>query len=210
MADFQKYVPILKQVEGGYQNLVGDTGNYNSLGQRVGTNFGISARFYEGIIKRPPTVADMKAITLSQALVIYKKYFWDDVHGDILINQSVANLVCDHAINGGEGSIGTIVQRILVNDFGKQLTIDGDIGIKTATAMNSVDQKLLFDKIKKGRESFYYQIGGQFLDTWLNRLKSFSYMVTEKKKEIAIGTILVTAIVLVALAYNYNKNKDKK
>lgn len=183
MADFQKYVPILKQVEGGYQNLSGDSGNYNSLGQRVGTNFGISARFYEGIIGRPPTVADMKAITFTQALAIYKKWFWDDVHGDQLNSQAVANLVADHAINGGEGSIGKIVQRILVNQFGKKLKIDGDIGSVTAAAMNSVDQQKLFNAIKQGRIDFYENIGGEFLDTWLDRLNNFTYFVTEKKKQ---------------------------
>lgn len=182
MADFQKYIPILKQVEGGYQNLAGDKGNYNSLGQRVGTNFGISARFYEGIIGRPPTVADMKAIKFSDALVIYKKYFWDDVHGDQLNSQAVANLVADHAINGGEGSIGKIVQRILVNQFGKELVIDGDIGPATAAAMNSVDQKKLFDLIKEGRRIYYETRDSEFVDTWLDRLNNFNYFVTEKKK----------------------------
>lgn len=179
MANFNLFIPILQQVEGGYQNLVKDKGNYNSLNQRVGTNFGISARFYEGIINRPPTVADMKAITKAKAQQLYKIYFWDDVHGDSLANQSVANLITDHAVNGGEGSIGKIVQRILVNDFGKVLTIDGDIGPKTAAVINSVNQPVLFDKIKAARKSFYYSLGGDFLNTWLDRLTKFTY--TEKK-----------------------------
>ena len=179
MANFNLFIPILQQVEGGYQNLVKDDGNYNSLGQRVGTNFGISARFYEGIINRPPTVADIKAITKDKAKQLYKIYFWDDVHGDSLTNQSVANLITDHAVNGGEGSIGKIVQRILVNDFGKVLTIDGDIGPKTAAVINSVNQPVLFDKIKAARKSFYYSLGGDFLNSWLDRLTKFTY--TEKK-----------------------------
>jgi lysozyme family protein len=180
MANFNLFIPILQAVEGGYQNLSGDKGNYNSLGQNVGTNFGISARFYEGIIGRPPTVADMKAITKDNAKQLFKKYFWDDVHGDTLINQSVANIIADHAVNGGENSIGKIVQRILVNDFYKTLTIDGDIGPKTAQIINTVDQALLFEKIKSGRAVYYYSIGGQFLNGWLSRLKDFVY--SEKKK----------------------------
>jgi lysozyme family protein len=180
MASFNLFIPILQKVEGGYQNLSGDDGNYNSLGSRVGTNFGISARFYEGIIGRPPTVADMKAITKEKAKVLYKKYFWDDVQGDTLKSQSVANLVADHAVNSGESPIGTIVQRVLRNDFGKTITIDGDIGPKTAAIMNSVNQQQLFDKIKKARESYYYNLGGEFLNGWLVRLTAFTY--TEKKQ----------------------------
>jgi hypothetical protein len=61
------------------------------------------------------------------------------------------------------------------------LTIDGDIGSKTAQLINSVDQQLLFDKIKKARESFYYQIGGAFLDGWLIRLQSFNFTAEKKK-----------------------------
>lgn len=179
MANFQLFIPILQKIEGGYQNLVGDSGNYNSLGQRVGTNFGISARFYEDIIGRPPTVADMKAITKAYAQQLYKKYFWDDVQGDVLISQSVANIITDHAVNGGEDSIGKIVQRILVNDFKKSVTIDGDIGPKTAQVINSVNQQQLFDKIKLARKNWYLENGGQFLNSWLDRLTKFIY--TEKK-----------------------------
>jgi lysozyme family protein len=181
MANFNLFIPLLQKVEGGYQNLVADPGNYNSIGQRVGTNFGISARFYEDILKRPPTITDMRAITKEYAKKLYKKYFWDDVHGDLLKNQSVANIITDHGVNGGERSIGLIVQRILVNDFNKNLKIDGDIGIKTAAAINSVpNQNLLFDKIKKAREQYYISLGGVFLTGWLNRLTKFVY--SEKKQ----------------------------
>lgn len=182
MAQFQLFIPILQRVEGGYQNLIGDSGNYNSKGERVGTNYGISARFYEGIIKRPPTVADMKAITKDQAKAMYKKYFWDDVHGDLMVNQSVANIIADHAVNGGESSIGKIVQKILVYDFKKKLSIDGDIGLKTVSELNSVDQQLLFNKIKAGRENAYYNLGGEFLAGWLERLKSFNFSEEKKKR----------------------------
>ncbi len=180
MANFNLFIPLLHKVEGGYQNLAADTGNYNSLGQRVGTNFGISARFYEDVIGRPPTVDDMKAITKAEATALYKTYFWDDVQGDKLISQSVANIIADAAVNGGEEPIGKIVQRILNRDFGKKLTIDGDIGPVTAAAINSVNQQQLFDKIKQARIEFYINLGGVFLQGWLKRLETFVY--NEKKR----------------------------
>lgn len=179
MANYNLFVPKIQTIEGGYQNLSGDKGNKNSLGQLVGTNHGISARFYEGIIGRPPTVADMKAITKAKAQYLFKKYFWDDVHGDSLKNQSIAEIITDHAINAGESPIGEIVQRILVNDFKKNLVIDGDIGPKTAIAINSVNQQQLFNKIKAARAVAYRNLGGQFLNSWLDRLTHFVY--SEKK-----------------------------
>ena len=175
MANFTLFIPILQKIEGGFQQLSGDKGNYNSLGQNAGTNYGISARFYEGVIGRPPTVADMKAITKSKAKSLYKKYFWDAVQGDKLKNQSVANIITDHAVNAGESAIATIVQRILRNDFKIDVTIDGDIGPKTATAINTVNQEVLFNKIKAARSSHYYDLGGEFVNSWLDRLKKFSY-----------------------------------
>lgn len=209
MASFKQFIPLLQKVEGGYQNLKADGGNFNSLGQRVGTNFGISARFYEGIIGRPPTVADMKAITKQYAETLYKKYFWDDVQGDKLVNQSVANVIADHAVNGGEGSIGKMVQRILAIDFGKKLIIDGDIGPKTAALINSVDQKVLFDKIKNARKYFYLDLGGAFVDGWLSRLTEFSFTEEEKKKAIGISAILTIALIGY-IGYKIIKKKKTK
>lgn len=180
MANFNLFVSKIQTIEGGYQKLSGDRGNYNSLGQLVGTNHGISARFYEDIIKRPPTIADMKAITKEKAQYLFKKYFWDDVQGDTLKNQSIAEIIADHAINAGESPIGKIVQKILVYDFNKSVAIDGDIGPKTAIQINSVNQQQLFDKIKTARAAEYRRLGGEFLNSWLNRLTHFVY--SEKKQ----------------------------
>jgi lysozyme family protein len=181
MASFDLFKTILAKNEGGYQNLIGDSGNYNSKGERVGTNFGISARFYESILKRPPTVADMKALTLDNANKLYKIYFWDAIQGDSLVNQSVANIIADHAVNGGELSIAKPVQLILRNKFKKTIVVDGDIGPATAKLINSVKQATLFDEIKNARLQIYANIGGQFLNTWINRLNSF-FFTAEKKK----------------------------
>jgi lysozyme family protein len=34
MANFNLFIPILQKIEGGYQQLSKDRGNYNSLGQK--------------------------------------------------------------------------------------------------------------------------------------------------------------------------------
>ena len=179
---FELYVPLLLAVEAGYQNLVGDSGNYNSLGQRVGTNFGISAKTYESWIGRPPSIADMKAITKPVALQIYRKWFWDEIHADQINNQSVANLIVDHNVNGGYKVIEKAVQRVLNEKFNKGLTVDGVFGPKTLAAINSVDQQILFDGIVAERRKIYNQIGGEFLNGWLNRLSEFTFTAEKKKK----------------------------
>lgn len=175
MASFKLFLPILQKIEGGYQNLSEDKGNFNSLGQLVGTNHGISARFYEGIIRRPPTVADMKAISKAKAEILYKKYFWDAVLADKISNQTVANIIVDHGVNGGESTIAKIVQTILRDYFGKNIKVDGDIGSVTVAALNTVNQELLFQKIKLGRANYYKSLNSSFVSAWLDRVKNFSF-----------------------------------
>jgi len=179
MAIFTAYITLLKNAEGGYQNLPQDTGNYNSKGELVGTNHGISAKTYENWIGRPPSVADMKNITLNLALEIYKAWYWNKIGAAYISNQSIANLIVDHAVNAGIGAAGKLAQSVLNQYFNYNLVEDGIIGNQTRTALNSVDQELLHNYLKNERENFYRNIGGVFLKTWLNRLTLF---VFEKKK----------------------------
>ena len=72
MASFQIFQATLKTIEGGYQAIVADNGNYNSLGQLIGTNHGISAIALEEYLGRVPSVSDMKNLSYSTALIIFK------------------------------------------------------------------------------------------------------------------------------------------
>jgi lysozyme family protein len=193
MASFQAYIPLLDKVEGGYQNLSNDRGNYNSLGQLVGTNFGISAQTYELWIKRPPSVGDMKNMLKSTALTIYKNWFWNALKADFYTNQSVANIIVDHGVNAGVVTSAKILQKVLNESFGFNLIIDGIIGNKTITALNSVNQSSLHQKILEARIDYYKKLGGSFLQSWLNRLKTFFFQ-ENVKNVIGVSTILVFAL----------------
>jgi lysozyme family protein len=180
MASFQLYIPLLNAAEGGYQNLVGDSGNYNSLGQRVGTNHGISAKTYENWINRPPSVSDMKNMSKAEALQIYKLWYWNKLGADYIENQSIADVLVDHGVNAGTGTAGKMIQRILNQYFNYNLVVDGVVGTQTRNAINSVNDAQLHNLIKDERKQFYQNLGGEFLTSWLNRLKLFVF--SEKKK----------------------------
>lgn len=179
MASFNLYIPLLTAVEGGYQNLVGDSGNYNSKGERVGTNYGIAAKTYESWIGYPPSIADMKNMTKTIALEIMKSWYWDKVGASKINNQSIAEMIADHAVNAGTGRAAKMVQEVLNKTFGFKLAVDGAIGQQTIAALNSVDQERLHDALKAYRKQYYNGIGGEFLKVWLNRLNRFTY---QKKK----------------------------
>jgi lysozyme family protein len=186
MATFQAYLPKLEKVEGGFQKLVKDKGNYNSLNVLVGTNWGISAQTYELWIKRPPTELDIRNMPKSTAINIFKIWYWDKLQADSFKNQSVANLIVDHGVNAGTTTAIKMLQTVLNKDFSFNLKTDGIIGNKTITALNSVNQEVLHQKILQARVDFYKKIGGTFLNAWLNRLSSFFFQ--ENKARISTGT----------------------
>lgn len=182
MANFYTYLPLLQQVEGGFQKLSNDSGNYNSLGQLVGTNYGIAAPTYEAWIGYPPTEADIRNMDKTEAIEIYKQQYWRPMKADSFINQSVANIIVDHAVNAGVRTAGKLLQRVLNYSFDKNVAIDGVIGSQTLTALNSVNQESLHEAILQARASFYQSIGGPFLQGWLNRLKSFFLPKRQRKR----------------------------
>ena len=101
----------------------------------------------------------------------YKKNFWDDLRGDYIMDQSVANNIYDFAVNSGVSRASRYAQRIVG-------TIeDGDIGQKTVSAINAYDPDEFVDKFKDAREAFYHRIVAndpsqkKFLDGWIKRAK---------------------------------------
>lgn len=179
MANFNNAIKHVLNVEGGYQNHPNDKGNYNSLGQNVGTNKGISARLYEQIIKRPPTVADIKSITTTQAIAIYKRLFWNPIKGDKIANESVALIIFDWYVNSGGIGVKRSKQAIKKVCANSILKADATMRDEEVEAINSCNQQAVFDTIKKERKIFYHELvdkdtkNAAFLKGWLNRLDTF-------------------------------------
>lgn len=155
MANYEQFKRKIKRAEGGYQALPKDDGNYNSLKQLVGTNYGISAQTYERYIKRPPSVYDMKSISQDKAYKIYKRDYWGAVKADLINSQKVAETFVDHAINAGVGGATKVMQRVLNETFGKNLRVDGAVGSNTLIAINSVNSNDLFIAYSQGRKAHY-------------------------------------------------------
>ena len=186
MANYELFKRSIEQAEGGYQNLKNDKGNYNSLKQQVGTNHGISAKFYERIIGKPPSVSDMKSITKNDAHILFENKFWDKMKADNIHNQGVAEMIVDHAINANPRVTTAIVQRALNRYFGKNLQVDYVVGTKTLQAINSVNAKQLFERIALERLNYYRKLKDykHFAKSWTRRVFDLSkkFGVEIKKK----------------------------
>lgn len=187
MALFELAAKKTLKLEGGYQTLKNDSGNYNSKKQLVGTNHGISARTYEKWIKRPPTIADMKAITKSIALQIYKTWYWDALKLDLIKDQQTAEFIFDYAIHGGgpDAIKGTVKAWNTV--FSPKLPDTNKVNNTIIKALNSLDPKkneILFDRLKMQRiYDIKTQGGTTYDDSLIQRVLKFNYVIIEDLKK---------------------------
>ena len=79
--------------------------------------------------------------------------------------------------SGQHRAIITLQQAI--NNLGKHVVVDGDIGLKTLAAANELDNQILFDELIRLREAFFIAISkpgmknAKFRRGWLNRLSDY-------------------------------------
>lgn len=173
MASYEIFKSKIERNEGGFQKLPNDFGNYNSKNELVGTNHGVSAIVYEEIIGRPPTEAEMRAITKQEAHKIFKTRFWDKLNADFINSQKVADMLADHGINSYPTTAAKIIQRVLNKYFSFNLAIDGVIGKNTLKAINSVNDEELFIVLAQARIHAYttYRKCDDFCHVWHNRVR---------------------------------------
>jgi len=201
MANFWNFTDTIQEAEGGYQKLPEDTGNYNSIGELVGTNHGISAKFYETVIGYPPSETDMRGITKETALQLFKHYFWDKLKADQINSQAVAETLVDMGINASPYMAAKMMQQTLNDKFGKNLQEDGLIGPKTIEAINSVDPANLFVEYNIARENYYKSLSGFsiFGNSWLRRIKLLINKHEDELKAGGYSLLYVTLLLLFGL-----------
>jgi lysozyme family protein len=209
MSSFTAAIPIVLNIEGGYQNISNDPGNYNSLHQNVGTSHGISAPTYESYIGRPPSIADMKAITIPIATAIYKKNYWDAHNLSLISDQFIANHIFDMFVNMGPPNASEVIQSSINQIVPNQVNVDGIFGKITLNTLNSfikkygannVNQAIYQNQVKK-----YTSFGGQFLQSWLSRSKVFENWVSSNTSK-GLGVLFVCAVLFGFYIIGNDKN----
>jgi lysozyme family protein len=175
MASFDTFFPTLLKHEGGYVNDPADPGGATNKGITLET-FQRTAQRYLGV---EPTLANLKALTDAQAAKIYKPLYWDEVRGDDIELQELANIVFDFQVNAGDRSSKLLQQAINGLGANPALAVDGAIGPGTLRALKAADQKAVYRRFKQGRIDYYNDLVakrpslGKFLNGWLKRVNSF-------------------------------------
>ena len=169
MANFDKYIPLLTDFEGGYVDDPDDLGG--------ATNMGITYRTYVAYMHKKGLSADkdkFKAMSIDLRNQIIKSEFWDKCKGDEIKSQSVAVALVDWFVNSGYNAT-MAVQRLL------NLKRDGIVGAITLEAINKQEPKKLFEAIQKERIDYIYKIVEQreqnrkFLNGWLKRVSKIKF-----------------------------------
>jgi lysozyme family protein len=133
--------------EGGYVNHPADPGGR--------TNLGVTQRVWEEWVGRPVTEREMRALTVAQVSPLYKKRYWDAIHGDRL-PAGLDYCLFDTAINSGVGRASRFIQEMV------GVTADGVIGPRTLLAIsNRKDTAKLINEYCDKRLDFL-----QKLKTW--------------------------------------------
>lgn len=131
-ATFERVKPLLLAHEGGYTAHKKDPGNWSGgkagVGVLIGTNHGIAAATLIGWRGRMVTADEMRALSVDEAVEIYKVQYWDSVKGDAL-PAGVDYCVYDYSVNSGPSWSAKELQRVV------GAKVDGFIGVQTLRAI---------------------------------------------------------------------------
>lgn len=117
MAKFGPAHKLTSINEGGFTIVPEDSGNWTSgkigVGNLIGTNFGISAPVLCEFMRKTATIDDMKNLSQDIVEIIYRKNYWNLIHGDEINNQETANSIYDSAVNMGPATAIKLAQKAL-------------------------------------------------------------------------------------------------
>jgi len=157
-SNWEKSFGEMIKSEGGFVNDSRDAGG--------ATNWGVTKVVWESWVKHTVTVDDMKQLTQDQVKPLYKKNYWDAVHGDDL-PIGLDFLVFSFGVNAGTGRSIKVLQTSL------GIVADGSIGPNTLKKLQEADAKELIEKFSNSKISFYKSLStfATFGKGWLNRVE---------------------------------------
>jgi lysozyme family protein len=119
----------------------------NKLDPGGATNWGCTQAVWEQYVGHRVTVEVMKNLTKEDVKPLYKKRYWDAIHGDA-IPSGLDYCIFDCAINSGVGRAAKFIQELV------GVPADGAIGNNTISAINQIKPITLINEFSDKRQSF--------------------------------------------------------
>jgi lysozyme family protein len=168
----------IQKWEGDYQNHSEDNGNYNACGQQVGTNHGITSKTVETLMGiKCPDAAFMKSMTEEYAFQVLQK-FMEFYRVDEIIDQPIAELVFNNFMGLPKKAAETV--HLACNRFQANLAVDGSMGSKTLTALNSLaaqNQPAIYNAILDEWVKYLQTTNPTFRQGLLNRVNDLFFFI---------------------------------
>lgn len=189
MASAYSIIPFIKFWEGGYVNNPADPGGE--------TNKGITYETWKSYFG--DTHSRFIAMSDADWMYIFKKGFWDEIKGDQIRSQKVADAI----VNWFWGS-GYYAIREVQNIVGA--VPDGIMGAESIRLINKMNPDLLFHEITVAESNFYRTIVeanpglNVFFKGWMNRLDALI------SKNSGFALVGVSIIILSGLFFAYRSN----
>lgn len=209
MTDYTKIIPHILQWETGSPNgwkLVNDPNDKGGL-----TLSGLTYTTYKGLCRLilgvSPSIKHFENLSKSQ-WQLFVKYFWDKAtfNGKVK-SQAISEFLTDFL--WGSGQAIRVVQKTLNLYFNKKLVVDGVMGPRTVSAINSIPENKLLDRLHDARISYYKSLDNHlYNDGWNNRanalyndlknsVTSIVYAIDEyagKPNKVIVGFFFATLI----------------
>ncbi|WP_426165114.1 glycoside hydrolase family 108 protein [Pseudoduganella sp. R-34] len=173
MADFQKFLPTLLSLEGGFSNDPHDPGGVTNMG----ITFPIYKQHALRLLGVQPTLDGLKSLTAEQAGKIYKVEYWDRMFGDEISFEPLANIMFDFYVNAGHHAF-QLLQQVL-NAAGGQFDLRAPLRSQTVEALRHHDIIEVYTAYKDGRKAYYRALAHEhpvlrrYLKGWLHRVDRF-------------------------------------
>ena len=186
MSDFSKIITHTLEYEGvsskstGYVDHPLDKGGATKFG--ISLSFVVDTNDLESFDTNNDFILnkeDIKNLTFEQAVLAYKKYFWDYYNLDEVEDNKKCFLIFDSAVNHGHKGATKLIQKTL-NELGYSLTVDGIYGPKSKAALIDSPVSEFISVFQEKRAALYKAIvknnpsQNVFLKGWLNRINNIN------------------------------------
>lgn len=161
--NFSRALSLVLKSEGGFVNDPRDPGG--------ATNKGVTIATYRTYVDPKGTVDDLKKITDAQVATVYRRQYWDVVHGAELPD-GVDYATFDFAVNSGPDRAKKYLQAVV------GVTQDGRIGPQTIAAVQAQAPATVINTLCDKRLSFL-----KGLKTWTTFGKGWSSRVTSVRSD---------------------------
>lgn len=175
MTKFQKAMDHILKVEGGFVN--------NPLDKGGPTKYGITIHTLRDWRMMNVSAQDVEHLTIEEATEIYRKMYWELIHGDEL-DEVLALVLFDQAVNWGPKAAIIVFQKALNFGWPDTLKEDGIMGPNTLTMAqhftnlsfmsSSLGQIFLAFSMKK-----YAKLEAPFHRQWMARIARLQMLLCE-------------------------------